>query len=77
VLGNYGLDSLRFVKPVKPGDAIKVRLTCKEKSLRPDKGWGEVTWDTEITNQSDETVAAYNVLTMVSVHAIPDSPAEG
>ena len=73
VLGNYGLDSLRFVKPVKPGDRIKVRLTCKEKSLRADKGWGEVTWDTEITNQAGETVAAYHVLTMMSVHAVPDA----
>ena len=73
VLGNYGLDNLRFVKPVKPGDSIKVRLSCKEKVLRPEKGWGEVTWDTEITNQNDETVAAYNVLTMVSVHAVPDA----
>ncbi len=74
VLGNYGLESLRFVKPVKPGDSIKVRLTCKEKMLRPEKGWGEVTWDAEITNQSNETVAAYSVLTMVSVHAVPDEP---
>jgi len=72
VLGNYGLDSLRFVKPVKPGDTIRVRLTCREKMLRPDKGWGEVSWDTEITNQHGETVAAYVVLTMVSVHAVPD-----
>jgi oxepin-CoA hydrolase/3-oxo-5,6-dehydrosuberyl-CoA semialdehyde dehydrogenase len=72
VLGNYGLDALRFVKPVKPGDRIRVRLTCKEKSLRGDKGWGEVTWDTEITNQAGETVAAYHVLTMVSIHAVPD-----
>ena len=72
VLGNYGLDALRFVKPVKPGDRIKVRLTCREKSLRADKGWGEVTWDTEITNQAGETVAAYHVLTMVSIHAVPD-----
>ena len=39
VLGNYGLDALRFIKPVKPGDRIKVRLTCREKSLRADKGW--------------------------------------
>jgi oxepin-CoA hydrolase/3-oxo-5,6-dehydrosuberyl-CoA semialdehyde dehydrogenase len=73
VLGNYGIDELRFVKPVKPGDRIKVRLTCARKSLRADKGWGEVSWDTEITNQNQETVASYNVLTMVSIHAIPDS----
>ena len=75
VLGNYGLDRLRFVKPVKPGDRIKVRLTCKDKTLRPEKGWGEVAWDTEITNQDGETVASYDVLTMVSVHAVPDAPA--
>jgi len=34
VLGNYGLDELRFVKPAKPLDRIKVRLTCARKSLR-------------------------------------------
>ena len=76
VLGNYGLDNLRFVKPVKPGDRIRVRLTCRERSLRAEKGWGEVTWDTEITNQHDETVASYHVLTMVSVHAVPDAVKE-
>ncbi|HYK24991.1 MAG TPA: aldehyde dehydrogenase family protein, partial [Steroidobacteraceae bacterium] len=65
VLANYGLEGLRFVKPVKPGDRIRVRLTCKEKSLRPDKGYGEVRWDTEITNQAGEPVAAYDVLTLV------------
>jgi oxepin-CoA hydrolase/3-oxo-5,6-dehydrosuberyl-CoA semialdehyde dehydrogenase len=73
VLGNYGIDQLRFVKPVKPGDSIKVRLTCAGKSLRADNGWGEVAWDTEITNQNEETVASYQVLTMVSIHAVPDS----
>ena len=73
VLGNYGIDELRFVKPVKPGDKIKVRLTCARKSLRADKGWGEVAWDTEIINQNQETVASYDVLTMVSIHAVPDS----
>jgi len=72
VLGNYGLDELRFVKPAKPGDRIKVRLTCARKSLRADKSWGEVAWDTEITNQNGETVASYDVLTMVSIHAVPD-----
>jgi oxepin-CoA hydrolase/3-oxo-5,6-dehydrosuberyl-CoA semialdehyde dehydrogenase len=73
VLGNYGIDELRFVKPVKPGDRIKVRLTCARKSLRAEKGWGEVAWDTEITNQNQETVAHYHVLTMVSIYAVPDA----
>jgi len=66
VLANYGLDNLRFVKPVKPGDAIKVALTVKEKLLRkPDQG--EVRWDVTVTNQAGETVAAYDLLTMNAV----------
>jgi oxepin-CoA hydrolase / 3-oxo-5,6-dehydrosuberyl-CoA semialdehyde dehydrogenase len=74
VLANYGIDGLRFVKPVKPGDRIKVRLTCKEKSLRAGAGYGEVRWDTAITNQNEEAVANYDVLTMVSEKAVPDAP---
>jgi oxepin-CoA hydrolase/3-oxo-5,6-dehydrosuberyl-CoA semialdehyde dehydrogenase len=73
VLANYGIDQLRFVKPVKPGDRIRVRLTCKDKSLRASQGYGEVRWDTEITNQNGEQVALYDVLTMVSEKAIPDA----
>ncbi|MGA8095463.1 MAG: phenylacetic acid degradation bifunctional protein PaaZ [Steroidobacteraceae bacterium] len=72
VLANYGIDSLRFTKPVKPGDRIKVRITCKEKSLRAGQGYGEVRWDALITNRDGETVAAYDVLTMVSDKMLPD-----
>jgi hypothetical protein len=32
-----------------------------------------VSWDTEITNQDGEIAAAYDVLTMVSEKAVPDS----
>jgi len=69
VLANYGLDDLRFAQPVNFGDTLKVRLTCKQKTLREDSGYGEVRWDTEVTNQDDETVAAYDVLTMVATTA--------
>jgi oxepin-CoA hydrolase/3-oxo-5,6-dehydrosuberyl-CoA semialdehyde dehydrogenase len=72
VLANYGIDALRFTKPVKPGDRIRVRLTCKEKSLRAGAGYGEVRWDTAITNQDGEAVANYDVLTMVSERDLPD-----
>lgn len=68
VLANYGLDSLRFVKPVQPGEAIKVRLTAKEKSPR-NKQYGEVRWDVEITTATGETAATYELLTMNAVRA--------
>ena len=34
-------------------------------------------WDAEITNQHEETVAAYTVLTMVSIHPVPDRAVPG
>ncbi len=69
VLANYGVDDLRFLQPVNFGDSIKVRLACKQKTLRGDSGYGEVRWDAEVTNQDDEIVAQYDVLTMVATDA--------
>ena len=66
VLANYGLEGLRFVKPVKPGDAIKVALTVKAKTQRsPEQG--EVRWAVSVTNQDDELVATYELLTMNAI----------
>ena len=69
VLANYGIDDLRFLTPLNYGDSMTVRLTCKQKTLRGDSGYGEVRWDTEITNQDGEIVAQYDVLTMVATDA--------
>jgi oxepin-CoA hydrolase/3-oxo-5,6-dehydrosuberyl-CoA semialdehyde dehydrogenase len=63
VLANYGLDNLRFQKPVSPGEAISVELTVKSKSLRNEE-YGEVRWDVVILNQDGEAVATYDLLTM-------------
>ena len=63
VLANYGLEGLRFVKPVKPGDSIAAALTVKSKTQRsPEQG--EVRWSVAVTNQADELVATYELLTM-------------
>ncbi|MBO1079230.1 phenylacetic acid degradation bifunctional protein PaaZ [Roseomonas haemaphysalidis] len=64
LLANYGLERLRFLKPVSPGDSIRVRLTVKAKRLGRLPEYGEVRWDAEVFNQHDETVAQYDVLTM-------------
>ena len=71
VLANYGLDTLRFITPVAPGDTIRARLTCKRKI---DQGrtspeghpQGVVMWDVEVTNQNEELVASYDILTLVA-----------
>lgn len=64
LLANYGLEGLRFLKPVSPGDSIRVRLTVKRKNPGREPGYGEVRWDAELFNQNDETVARYELLTM-------------
>jgi len=71
VLANYGLDTLRFVKPVGIGDTIRARLTCKRKIDRNKKdakglGQGVVAWDVEVTNQDGDVVASYDILTLVA-----------
>ncbi|HWD60927.1 MAG TPA: phenylacetic acid degradation bifunctional protein PaaZ [Humibacter sp.] len=66
VLANYGLENLRFVTPVSPGDSIRVDLTAKQITPRETDAYGEVRWDALLTNQRDETVATYDVLTLVA-----------
>jgi oxepin-CoA hydrolase/3-oxo-5,6-dehydrosuberyl-CoA semialdehyde dehydrogenase len=63
VLANYGLENLRFLKPVYPGDAIHVRLAVKEKTPRKPE-YGEVRWSVTVFNQDDEIAATYDLLTM-------------
>lgn len=70
VLANYGLDNLRFVTPAKPGDELSVTLTAKAKNPRITENYGEVRWDTVVTNQDGKVVAQYDVLTMVEKGAV-------
>ena len=69
VLANYGMEKLRFTKPVYPGDTIGVRLTVKQKTAKdtPEGGipQGVVEWDVEVSNQDAEAVALYSILTLV------------
>lgn len=66
VLANYGLENLRFITPVSPGDSIRVTLTAKKVTPRETDEYGEVCWDAIIHNQDDEIVATYDVLTLVA-----------
>ena len=66
VLANYGIDNLRFLTPVYPGDQLTVTLTCKAITPRGDSEHGEVRWDALVTKQDGSPVARYDVLTMVA-----------
>ncbi|MER7796129.1 phenylacetic acid degradation bifunctional protein PaaZ [Microbacterium sp. NPDC096154] len=71
VLANYGLENLRFLTPVSPGDRIRVTLTAKQIIPRETDEYGEVHWDAVLTNQDGDTVATYDVLTLVSKSPVP------
>ncbi|MEO6446907.1 MAG: phenylacetic acid degradation bifunctional protein PaaZ [Gemmatimonadaceae bacterium] len=70
VLANYGMENLRFTQPVYAGDTIQVKLTCKQKTVKetPTDGvpQGVVEWDVVVTNQEQEMVATYSILTLVA-----------
>ena len=81
VLANYGLEGLRFVKPVYIGDTIRARLTCKQKTAKEDREGqvpqGVVHWDVEVSNQDGDAVAVYTILTLVRQQRgahLPSSP---
>ncbi|MCA1187573.1 MULTISPECIES: phenylacetic acid degradation bifunctional protein PaaZ [unclassified Saccharopolyspora] len=66
VLANYGLENLRFLTPVQADDELTVTLTAKQITPRVDQDYGEVRWDADVTNQNGESVAKYDVLTLVA-----------
>ncbi|NOT49995.1 MAG: phenylacetic acid degradation bifunctional protein PaaZ [Chitinophagaceae bacterium] len=80
VLLNYGIDELRFTKPVYPGAEIHIRFTCKEK-LPNDKrivekpedfkrgddiDKGIVKWLVEMIDETNEITGVATILTMVA-----------
>lgn len=70
VLLNYGIDDLRFTKPVYAGTTIGVRLTVKEKISQEkrdenDVAKGIVKWLVEVYDDTNELVAITTILTMV------------
>ncbi|MEO6290410.1 MAG: phenylacetic acid degradation bifunctional protein PaaZ [Ginsengibacter sp.] len=81
VLLNYGIDDLRFTKPVYPGHEIYVRFTCKEKieqelkEANPGEPFvkgsdipkGVVKWYVEILDETEEPIIGVaTILTMVA-----------
>ncbi|MGO3237451.1 MAG: phenylacetic acid degradation bifunctional protein PaaZ [Psychroflexus halocasei] len=74
VAANYGLEEIRFLRPLYHNDTIHVRLTCKEKVDRDQKGtelpsgivkWYVEVFDTEAVDEEDKLVAIATILTMV------------
>jgi oxepin-CoA hydrolase/3-oxo-5,6-dehydrosuberyl-CoA semialdehyde dehydrogenase len=71
VLLNYGIDELRFTKPVYPGTEIYIRFSCKEKISQEQRDEhdipkGIVKWLVEIFDDTNELTGIATILTMVA-----------
>jgi len=65
-LGSPGIDELRWLRPVRPGDTLRVRVTILEtrrSRSKPDRG--VVRTFSEVLNQSGEVVMSMNAMTLV------------
>ena len=81
VLLNYGIDELRFTKPMYAGNSMYIRFTCKEKTAQEikernpelpyvqgqDIPRGIVKWYVEILDETDEIAGVGTILTMVQM----------
>jgi len=76
-LGSPGMDELRWVKPVYPGDTLRVETRIIEKRRsrnRPDMGLFKS--DLTVFNQHDEPVMTMRSNGLIKVRN-PDAPVEG
>lgn len=74
VAANYGLEEIRFLRPLYHNDTINVRLTCKQKVDRDVSGkelpsgivkWFVEVFDVNAEKEEDKLVAIATILTMV------------
>jgi acyl dehydratase len=66
-LGSPGGDELRWVKPVRPGDTLSVRIAVLKavpSKSKPDRG--AVTSFIEVINQADEIVMTFKVVNIIA-----------
>jgi acyl dehydratase len=65
-LGSPGIDELRWLRPVRPGDTLRLRATVvesKRSQSKPDRG---VVWTlTEVLNQNAEVVMSVKAMTLI------------
>ena len=72
-LGGAGMDELRWMKPVYPGDVLSCEIELLEKTVsnsRPDRGFVRNRWT--IFNQKDE-----KVLSMIAIGIVATRPSQG
>ncbi len=76
-LGSPGFDDLRWLRPVRPGDVLSVRMTCLEKvpsRSRPDRGL--VRFFVEVLNQDGICVMSLRLMALFARRTAPQNAGE-
>lgn len=67
IVAFYGIEHLRFTKPVYIGDTLSAKITVKEKN---EKGkFGLLTLENNVMNQSGDTVLVFDALLLLKKRA--------
>ncbi|MFN0169401.1 MAG: MaoC/PaaZ C-terminal domain-containing protein [Bryobacteraceae bacterium] len=72
IVAFYGIDKLRFTKPVFIGDTIRVRKKVID-TLTKGREIGVVTFETTVVNQNNEPVLVYRDKVVLKQKAVPAS----
>ncbi len=67
-LGSPGIDEVRWMRPVRPGDVLSARMTCSEKralASRPEVGLAKLRF--EMLNQKGETLMTWDTNQLLMV----------
>src|SRR3546814_6453314 len=73
-LGSPGFDDLVWLRPVRPGDTIRARMTCLDKTPSKSRpGIGSARFRTEAFNQNDELVMSFTSIGIMRFRNPPPS----
>lgn len=76
-MGGPAMDDLRWLRPVRPGDTLRCRVTAREprpSRSRPDRG--SLRWQFETFNQHGETVMTVTITSILAARPTADQPIE-
>lgn len=65
-LGSPGMDAIRWLKPVRPGDTLQAVgevVESRASTSKPDRGIATIAYT--VTNQTGEVVMTYRIITML------------
>lgn len=71
-LGSPGVDELRWVRPVRPGDELRLRTTVEQARLsrsKPDRG--QIHTRVELVNQGGAVVLRLTGMNLVFARPVP------